>query len=95
MEHYTPEFRQDAVSLVLSSGRAIKEIARELGINDTTLGNWVRAERKRTGLTGSAPAADNAEMEENRRLKRRVAELEKEREILKRATAFWVKESNA
>ncbi|MGH8936995.1 MAG: transposase, partial [Acidimicrobiia bacterium] len=42
MEHYTPEFRQDAVSLVLSSGRAIKEIARELGINDTTLGNWVR-----------------------------------------------------
>ena len=96
MERYTPEFKRDSVSLVLSTGRPIKEVARELGINDTTLGNWVRAERKGTGLTGAAPTADDAEMDaENKRLKRRVAELEKEREILKRATAFWVKESNA
>jgi transposase len=94
MERYTSEFRQDAVSLVISSGRPIKEIARELGINGTTLGAWVRAERKRTGLTGSSPTGDDAEMEENKRLKRRIVELEKEREILKRATAFWVKESN-
>ncbi len=95
MERYTPEFRRDSVSLVLTSGRPIKEVARELGINDTTLGNWVRAERKGGGLTGTASAADDAEMQENKRLKRRIAELEKEREILKRATAFWVKESNA
>lgn len=95
MERYTPEFRRDSVSLVLTSGRPIKEVARELGINDTTLGNWVRAERKGGGLTGTGSATDDAEMQENKRLKRRIAELEKEREILKRATAFWVKESNA
>jgi transposase len=78
----------------LSSGRPIIEVARELGINDTTLGNWVRAERKKGGLAFTASSGDDAEMDENKRLKRRVAELEKEREILKRATAFWVKESN-
>jgi transposase-like protein len=57
---------------------------------------WMIARSARSGVTGYVPGADDAEMEaENRRLKRRVAELEKEREILKRATAFWVKESNA
>jgi len=96
MERYTPEFRRDAVSLVIASGRPIKQVAHELGINDTTLGNWVRAERKCGSLTGASPTVDDAQMEaENKRLRRRVAELETEREILKRATAFWVKESNA
>jgi len=96
MERYTPEFRRDAVSLVIASGRPIKQVADELGINDTTLGNWVRADRKDGSLTGALPTVDDAQMEaENKRLKKRVAELETEREILKRATAFWVKESNA
>lgn len=96
MESYTPEYRRDAVSLVIASGRPIKQVARELGINDTTLGNWVRAERNGGGLTGTSPTADDAQMEaENKRLRRRIVELETEREILKRATAFWVKESNA
>lgn len=94
MERFTKEFRRDAVALVLSSGRPIIEVARELGINDTTLGAWVRAERKKGGLPATASSGNDAEMEENKRLKRRVSELEKEREILKRATAFWVKESN-
>lgn len=96
MESYTPEFKRDSVSFVIASGRPIKQVARELGINDTTLGNWVRAERKDGSLTRSTPTADEAQMEaENKRLRRRIAELETEREILKRATAFWVKESNA
>ena len=49
---YTDEFREDSAELVLSSGRPIKEVATELGINDTTLGNWVRAERKRRSDRG-------------------------------------------
>jgi len=92
---YTEEFRKDAVELVFSSGRPIKEVARELGINDTTLGNWVRAERKRR--IGGRPGTLGVDLsldQENERLRRRVIELEKEREILKRATAFWVKESH-
>lgn len=89
MERYTPEFRRDAVSLVIASGRPIKQVADELGINDTTLGNLVRADRKGGSLTGASPTVDDAQMEaENKRLRKRVAELETEREILKRATAF-------
>lgn len=95
MEYYTSEFKADAVSLVISSGRPIKQIAQELGINDTTLGTWVRAQRNASELTSGALSVEDARMEaENKRLKRRIAELEMEREILKRATAFWVKESN-
>jgi transposase len=90
-QRYTPEFKRDAVALVVSSGRPIKEIARELGISDTTLGNWVRADPSGSkNEKGEAQEVD----EEKRQLRRRVAELEKEREILKRAMAFWVKESN-
>jgi transposase len=94
MQQYTPEFRRDAVALVRSSGRPIAHIARELGVDDATLGNWVRDDGRNANLTRPAPGPDDAEMQENRRLKKRIAELEKEREILKRAVVFWVKESN-
>ncbi|MGH2709173.1 MAG: transposase [Actinomycetota bacterium] len=94
MKQYTPEFRRDAVALVRSSGRPIAQIARELGVDDATLGNWVRDERRNSKLAGLPPGREDAEMEEYRRLKKRIAELEKEREILKRAVVFWVKESN-
>ncbi len=90
-QRYSPEFKRDAVALVVSSGRPIKVVARELGISDTTLGNWVRAD---PGGSKSEKGAANEVDEETKRLRRRVAELEKEREILKRAMAFWVKESN-
>jgi transposase len=60
-----------------------------------TLGNWVNAERKRNAKpAGLPPGQEDAEMAEVRRLKKRIAELEMEREILKRAVVFWVKESN-
>jgi transposase len=79
---------------VRSSGRPVAQIARELGLDDATLGKWVRDERRNSKLTHPAPGPDDAEMQENRRLRKRIAELEKEREILKRAVVFWVKESN-
>ena len=94
MQRFTEEFRRDAVALVRSSGRPIVEIAQELGINDTTLGNWVRDDRKQSKTAGLPTGQEDAEMEECRRLKKRIVELEKEREILKRAVVFWVKESN-
>jgi transposase len=92
---YTEEFRKDSAELVISSGRPAREVARELGVNETTLCTWVRTERKRrVGGSSSSPGNGESSEEENKRLRRRVIELEKEREILKRATAFWVKESN-
>ena len=94
VKQYTAEFRRDAVALVRTSGRPIAQIARELGVDDATLGKWVRDARRDSKSAGLPPGQEDAEMEENRRLKKRIAELEMEREILKRAVVFWVKESN-
>ena len=87
---FTKEFKADAVALVLDEGRTIADVARSLGIGETNLGNWVRQARidrgDREGLTTS-------EREELAELRREVKRLRMERELLKRATAFWVKES--
>ncbi|ACU53508.1 transposase IS3/IS911 family protein [Acidimicrobium ferrooxidans DSM 10331] len=88
---YPSQFRKDAAALVLDQRRTIADVARELAFNEQTLGNWVRQERidrgEREGLT-------SAEREELTRLRRQVKQLTMERELLKRAMAFWVKEGN-
>lgn len=87
---FTPEFKRDAVAMVLDEGRTIAATARVLGIGETSLGNWVKQERidrgEREGLTST-------EREELARLRKENADLRMERDLLKRATAFWVKES--
>jgi len=91
---FSEEFRKSAVDLAFSSGRPSTEVARELGINPSTLGTWIRKERRfRLGNT-QANAKPGDLVEDNKRLEKRVRELEQEREILKRFTAFWVKESS-
>jgi transposase len=88
---FTEEFKRDAVQLVRTSGRPIAEIARELGICDSTLGNWVKQDRidggKREGLTSDERAR-------LRELERDNARLRMERDLLKRTVAFWVKEQS-
>ena len=88
---FTGEFKRDAVELVRTSGRPIARIARDLGIYDSTLGNWVRQDAidrgEREGLT----------TEEGERLRQLEAEntrLRMERDLLKRTVAFWVKETS-
>ena len=92
---YPAEFREQAVELVKVSGKTVAEIARDLKINDTTLGNWVKADRAERGVpddTGLLPltAAERAELT---RLRRENSTLKNEREILKKAAAFFAKES--
>lgn len=90
MRRYTPEYRAEAVRLVRSTGRSVKSVARELGIPHGTLYPWVRdAEQE----SGSAPL-DQDERAELHRLRRRVAELEEDRLILKKAAAFFAKGSS-
>src|SRR5215211_898896 len=85
---FTAEFKRDAVELVRSSGRPIAEIARELGIYDSTLGNWVRQDRgEQDGLTSD-------EQTRLGELERENARLRMERDLLKRTVAFWVKEQS-
>lgn len=92
---YTEEFRRDAVDLVRSSGRPINQVARELGMSHETLRNWVRAEERRTT---AGPAADGSGLSvadkdaEIARLRREVAELRQEKEILRKAAAYFAKE---
>jgi transposase len=87
---YTAEFKQDAVALLRSSGRPIAVVARELGISDVTLAAWAR-ERDKQSVAADA-AETEAERQEAIALRKRIKELETEIEILKRFTAYWVKE---
>jgi transposase len=86
---YSEEFKKDAVALLRSSGRPVAEVARELGITDTSLGNWAREAVRREG---GRPKAD-PDAEEVRQLRKRIKQLEDELEILKRFTTYWVSET--
>lgn len=90
MTSYTQEFRDESVRLVQESGRTVAEVARELGVQVWTLRGWIKKarEKQRAGL---APEPETLE-QENRRLRREVAQLRQEREILKKATAYFAKE---
>jgi len=86
---YPKQFRRDAAALVIDQHRSVADVARELGVVEQTLGNWVRQERidrgEREGTTTEV-------REENARLRREVKRLQMERDLLKRSVAFWVKE---
>ena len=84
------EFKADAVALVLDEGRSIASVARSLGIGATSLGNWVRQERVDRGEREGLATIERAEPA---RLRRENAQLRMERDLPKRATAFWVRES--
>ena len=100
-KHYPAQFKADAVALYRSRpGATIAQIADDLGINRETLRSWVRADDQRRGPGGSAgpigrqtqtPPA-SAE-EENAELRRRVRELEEERDILRKAARYFAGET--
>ncbi len=86
---FTPEYRAEAVKMVVDSSRPIAEVARDLGINEGTLGNWV------TKYRVDHPASEELNIDERARLKeleREVRELRMERDFLKKAAAFFARE---
>jgi transposase len=90
---YPREFRESAVEMVRSTGRPVGQIARELGMSDSTLTNWVRADRAARGETEPEEQLTVSEKAELARLRRENAQLRMEKEILKKAAAFFVQES--
>ncbi|MET8122508.1 transposase [Micromonospora sp. NPDC005189] len=93
---YPEQFRRDAVDLVRSSGRSLREVGQELGVNHETLRNWVNAAKTAESAGkvrgGAANPVDADEREELRRLRKQVAELQVEKEILRKAAAYFAKE---
>jgi transposase len=87
---YSEEFRQEALRLVEAGGRPLAHIARELGIHLETLRNWRREAQGRGEV--ARPRTLSSVEEENRRLRRENERLLEEREILKKATAFFAKD---
>jgi transposase len=88
---FTKEFKRDAVELVRSTGRPIAAVARELGVYDSTLGNWVRQDRIDGGEQEGLTTEEQARLRE---LERENARLRMERDLLTRTVAFWVKETS-
>lgn len=88
---YPLEFRREAVELVRLSGRPVAQVAGEIGVSDMTLRNWLKQaeidEGKRDGLSSS-------EREELTSLRKEVRTLRMEREILKKAAAFFARETD-
>lgn len=90
---FTPKFRAEAVRLAQTSGRSRREIAADLGVGLSTLRNWIDGRRVRE--MGHPPAERQEDMAaELKRLRRENEVLRQEREILKRAPAFFAKEGS-
>ena len=86
---FTPEYRRDVASLVLDTGSSIASVARDLGLGESVVGRWVKLERERRQAVREG-RPDPRELEaEITALRRRVRELEKEREFLGKASAFF------
>jgi transposase len=88
---YSPEFREEVVKLVIDTSRAITDVAREYGVHDTTLGNWVRAYKEKNGEAAEAPLTlqDRARLRE---LERKNRELEMKCAFLTKAAAYFAAE---
>ena len=92
-QRYTPEFRAEAVKLVSEQGLSQETAAKRLSIPKGTLGNWVAASKASTrALAPGVRSAADLEAE-NARLRKELAEARMERDILKKATAYFARES--
>ena len=89
---FTPEFKAETVRLILEGGRSIPDVARDLDLIESALRQWVHQAQVDRGQ-GKPGELTSAEREELHRLRREVKELRMDREILKKAAAFFAKEN--
>lgn len=89
---YTPEFKREAVRLAQTSGKPITQVARELGISDTSIHQWRKelAEQESEAFPGSGH--QTAQEEEIRRLKRELERVQMERDILKKTLGIFTRD---
>ena len=89
---FTAKFKADAVRLVMTGGKTIAEVTEQFDLTETALRTWVKRAEADAGL-GPPDALTSAERAELVELRRRVKRVEMERDILKKATAFFAKEN--
>ena len=92
-KQYTAEFKKEAVELVTSHDYSITEAAKNLGIASSMLNRWRREQRKKAQNAFPGTGHQSGEAEELKRLREENRKLRLEREILKKAAAFFAKES--
>ena len=90
---YPAEFRREAIALVKSSGRPVAEVARSLEIAEGTLWNWVKADREASERAADVDALSESERDELKRLRRKTAQQEIDLEILRKAAAYFARET--
>ena len=90
---YPQEFKDEAVVLVQSSGRSVADIARSLGISDRTLWNWVNNERKRLARASDPSTLSDEELAELKRVRKENAQQKIDMEILRKAAAYFARET--
>lgn|SRR5574341_1678196 len=92
-QSFTQEFREQAVKTVLEGKLSVPEVARRLNMSAKTLANWVRKSRSGAWDAGQSGKAVSDIEAENSRLRRELAEARLERDLLKKAAAYFAKES--
>jgi transposase len=90
---YPEQFRREAVQMALASKESRASVARRLGVNETTLRNWVLDHLAEEARQANPTAVSPSEFEELRRLRREVEELRLEKEILRKAAAYFAQET--
>ncbi len=89
---FSPEYKDEAVRLVINTGRAVATVARELGVNEATLGRWVNAFKARQDAgDGALSETERAELA---RLRKENSELKLDRAFLKKASLFFAQEAS-
>jgi transposase-like protein len=86
---YTEEFKETAVKLALAGDKSIAAVARELGMKERNLYDWIKSWKKRNNKAGSK--SETGRFEDVGKLQKRIRELELENEILKKASAYFAK----
>lgn len=90
---FTPEYKDEAVKLVINTGRPVATVARELGVKEQTLGRWVNLQKARDDAgDGALSETERAELD---RLRTEVSELKLDRAFLKKASLFFAQEASA
>jgi transposase len=92
--HYTKEFKESTIKFCIdNSDRSISSIAKDLGLNKGTLSLWVNEYKEKHNINPSNELKKETLEEENKRLRKELALVKQEREILKKAAAYFAKET--